>query len=251
LDKFNEAGFRVALTHILFDFFGTLVSYSDSRVEQGYQQSYAVLVDNGYRSTYGAFLTEWDQLYRRFDQESSVSLDEFSMDEACRCFLRQALGREPAPKAVDLFRDVYLSEWNQGVLYIPGVNRMLEALSTDYTLVLVSNTNHAELVENHMQNSGIRPLIDYVVTSVAYGKRKPSRRVFDYALRISDGQKEATLHVGDSYTADYEGALTAGIRCFLIDPERRYNIPARDRLDHIRNLPSTIARLWHPGRPIH
>ena len=32
------------LTHVLFDFFGTLVACSESRVEQGFQRSYEVLV---------------------------------------------------------------------------------------------------------------------------------------------------------------------------------------------------------------
>ena len=32
---------------ILFDFFGTLVTYSTSRVEQGYQQTHQLLVESG------------------------------------------------------------------------------------------------------------------------------------------------------------------------------------------------------------
>ena len=75
-------------THILFDFFGTLVTYSESRVEQGYSQSYEILIENGLSFTYQTFLTEWDRLFDEFEQQSTLSHNEFSMTEICECFMR-------------------------------------------------------------------------------------------------------------------------------------------------------------------
>jgi putative hydrolase of the HAD superfamily len=81
------------LTHILFDFFGTLVSYSESLVEQGYSRSYKLLVDNGATFTYQAFLNEWNRLFGEFEQQSSLSHNEFSMTGICECFVRKILGK--------------------------------------------------------------------------------------------------------------------------------------------------------------
>lgn len=229
------------LTHILFDLFGTLILYSDSRVDQGYPRSYKLVVDNGFTSTYQTFLSEWDRLYSEFDQRSASSHNEFSMTEICRCFLRKILGKAPETDMVDSFCDTYLSEWNQGVSYISGVNEMLVALSEAYTLALVSNTNHSKLVEDHLRRSGMDRYFDCVITSVGYGKRKPSRLIFEHGLRVSNGRKETALYVGDSYPSDYEGARSAGIACLLIDPEHSYDIPAHDRLDHVLDLSSAIA----------
>ena len=75
---------------------------------------------------------------------------------------------------------------------------------------------------------------DYVITSVEHGKRKPSRSIFEHALHASNGLKETALFVGDSYALDYKGALSAGIPCLLIDPEKHYDVP---------NFPKTMSQL--------
>jgi len=41
-------------THVLFDFFGTLVEYSPSRTDQGYDRSFSLLRDAGLRLGYEA-----------------------------------------------------------------------------------------------------------------------------------------------------------------------------------------------------
>jgi putative hydrolase of the HAD superfamily len=224
------------LTHILFDFFGTLVTYSESRVE--HSQSYKLLVDNGSAITYQTFLNEWDRLFGEFEQQSALSLNEFSMTEICECFTRKILGKAPKFELIESFRDTFISEWSQGVNYILGVNEMLDALSANYTLVLVSNTHHAKLVQDHLRNSGMERYFDYVITSVEHGRRKPSRSIFEHALLSSNGLKEAVLFVGDSYVLDYQGALAAGIPSLLIDPEKRYDVPNSLRLNGILELPS-------------
>jgi putative hydrolase of the HAD superfamily len=231
------------LTHILFDFFGTLVTYSESRVEQGYSKSYKILIDNGSALTYQAFLKEWDRLFGEFEQQSTLSNNEFSMTEICECFMRKSLGITPKFELVESFRDTYLSEWNQGVKYISGVNEMLDVLSANHTLVLVSNTHHAKLVQDHLRISGMEKYFQSIITSVEYGIRKPSRLIFEHALLSSNGQKETALFVGDSYTLDYKAALSAGIQCLLIDPAKRYDVPNFHRLNGILDLASAIKSI--------
>lgn len=225
------------LTHILFDFFGTLVLYSESRIEQGYAHTYKLFTDNGSELNYSAFLWEWDRLFSEFEQRSAASQNEFSMTEICECFLRRTLGKSYRFELVASFRDTYLEEWSRGVTYILGVNEMLDALAAKYTLVLVSNTHHAELVHYHLQSSGMDRYFEYVVTSVEYGRRKPSRSIFEHALHVSNGQKETALFVGDSYVVDYDGARAAGLACLLIDPIQRYGVPSSHRLDTVLDVP--------------
>ena len=227
-------------THVLFDFFGTLVAYSESRAEQGYPLTHEVLREAGCTLDYAAFLAQWDATFVEFDDRSRVHLDEFSIDEACDAFLRRALPQAPETEVISRFRDAFLKEWSKGVTYIPGVHELLTELAERCTLVLVTNTHHADMVHGHLQAMGIDGLFDTVVTSVEHGKRKPSHCIFDVALQRSRGAPESALYVGDSYEADYLGARGAGLRCLLIDPQR-HAIPHDDRIAGILELSTRVS----------
>ena len=54
------------------------------------------------------------------------------------------------------------------------------------------------------------------------------------------GKPESAVYVGDSFSADYEGALAAGLHPLLIDPERRHPVPDAHR---IASVSETLARV--------
>jgi putative hydrolase of the HAD superfamily len=230
-----------ALTHVLFDFFGTLVTYSESLVELGYGGSYEVLVAAGTSVDYSGFLECWSDTFGEFELRAQQSLDEFSMDEVCEEFLRRVLTQPASAEVIARFRDTYLMEWNRGVEYIPGVTSLLEDLFERFSLVLVTNTHHADLVRDHLKTMDAAQYFSTVVHSVEHGKRKPSRSIFESAIARSDGRPETSVYVGDSYATDYLGAIGAGLRGLLIDPERRYDVPQSDRLAHVLETRALIV----------
>lgn len=230
-----------APTHVLFDFFGTLVAYSDSRVEQGYAQTYELLLARGAELGYAEFLERWSDSFEELESRAQGSLDEYSMDAVCEQFLSRVLPVFPDGGLVARFRDTYLSEWNGAVRYIPGVRELLAELAEAFTLVVVTNTHHAGLVHGHLHAMGLAEHFAEVVTSVEYGKRKPSACIFERALALSSGKPETSVYVGDSFTADYLGATNAGLRCLLIDPERRHEVPDANRIAHILEVRALLA----------
>jgi putative hydrolase of the HAD superfamily len=221
------------LTHVLFDFFGTLVTYSQSLVEQRYGGSYEVLAAAGTSVDYSGFLECWSDTFGEFELRAQRSLDEFSMDEVCEEFLRRVLPRPASAEVIARFRDTYLMEWNRGVEYIPGVTSLLEDLSERFSLGLVTNTHHADLVRDHLKKTGAAQYFPTVIHSVEHGKRKPSRSIFETAIARSDGTPKTAVYIGDSYATDYLGAIGAGLRGLLIDPDRRHDVPRSDRLAHV------------------
>lgn len=229
-------------THVLFDFFGTLVAYSESRVEQGFQRSHEVLLHRGARIEYPTFLEDWSRTFDEFEARAQQSLDEYSMDDVCGQFLSRVLPRDPDQETLALFRDTYLREWNKGVKYIPGVRELVAELAASFTLALVTNTHHAALVHDHLQAIGVAAHFATVVTSVEHGKRKPSACIFGEALERSAGKPETSVFVGDSFAADYVGATNAGLRSLLIDPERRHQVPDAGRIAHILDVTTRLAR---------
>ena len=163
------------------------------------------------------------------------------MDEVCEEFLQRVLPHAPSAEVIARFRDAYLLEWNKGVEYIPGVTSLIADLSQRFELVLVTNTHHAGLVREHLDEMGIGRYFAAVVTSVEHGKRKPSRSIFESAVERSGGTPETSVYVGDSYSADYLGAIGAGLRGLLIDPECRYDVPRTDRLAHVLELRALLV----------
>jgi putative hydrolase of the HAD superfamily len=236
-------------THLLFDFFGTLVDYSRSRVEQGYPITHAALSDAGASLPYEDFLSAWDAHFEAFDRRAEDELAEYSMDTLWTSFLSQVLPQAPTPQLVQRLRDAYLGEWNTGVRDIPEVDELLSDLSRRYTLALVTNTHHAELVFGHLRRMKLEQHFRVVVTSVEHGRRKPSPCIFARALRACGGTPERALYIGDSYTADYQGAGAAGLHRLLIDPDRRHDIPEAHRLDAVLDLRGRLLEPIPSRRP--
>lgn len=220
-------------THLLFDFFGTLVDYNASQTEQGFSRSYDLAVTRGASLPYADFLERLNGTWMDLEAQAERSLDEYSMDAWSLEFLSRVLPQSPDTETVAAFRDTYLDEWNKGVRYIPGIETMLAALAERFVLVLITNTHHPDLVHGHLRRMNIGRYFARVITSLEHGKRKPSACIFERALAQTGGAPRSAAYVGDSFRADYQGATGAGLRCLLIDPKRRYDVPEADRLNDI------------------
>jgi hypothetical protein len=85
-----------SVTRVLLDFFGTLVSYSPSRTEQGYPQAHALACDMGARVDYPGFLGARAQEAARPDERSAADDSEFSMTKAAPAVLVRLAGRAPS-----------------------------------------------------------------------------------------------------------------------------------------------------------
>jgi len=224
------------ISHLLLDFFGTLVDYDARRAPQGLARTHGFLQGCGCALPYDEFRALWDRVWTGFEQATPPAHDEFAMPDVVERFLREALGCAPRREWVDEFQTHYLDEWSRGLGPVAGVPELLAELSRHYTLVLVSNTNDHELVPAQLRAMGVERHFAALVLSVAHGKRKPAAAIFEHALACSGGRKESALHVGDSFAADYEGARAAGLRGWLIDPAGAYPVPAQDRLHSILEL---------------
>lgn len=224
-----------AVGHVLFDFFGTLVHYSPSRTEQGYERSFALLREAGTRLDYAGFLSLWSEVSAAFDAKAEASLREFSMADLADAFLRRAVPH-PTGRLARRFIDTYLAEWNRGVRDLEGLPALLEAASQRYPLAIVTNTHDAELVPAHLARMGVAHLFEHVVTSVGLGPRKPDPAIFRHAVDALGTVPERCLYVGDSYDADYRGATSAGLHALLVDPSRAAPVDPADRLGTIFEL---------------
>lgn len=224
------------ITHLLLDFFGTIVDYSPSRTKQDFSSSYDLVRQFGAAMSYDEFVALVDKTFDGFDARSAVDLAEFSMDESSAVVLGQALGRPAAVDEIAAFVETYLKDWNSAVVYPDGMAPLLRDLANRYRLAVVSNTHSPTLVHDHLQALGVSGLFDAVVLSVEVGRRKPHPAIYRAALDQLGVDAGAVLFVGDTYAADYDGPRQLGIRALLIDPRRSTPAPETDRLDSLFDL---------------
>lgn len=224
------------ISHLLFDFFGTLVEYSPSRTEHGFHASHELLRNAGSKLEYEAFLDLWDEVFAKLESSAKRTRCEFSMLEVGRVFLSQAIETSWDDAVLSQFIGEYMKEWNRGVRYFSGLPEMLARLAERYSLAIISNTHEPQLVPDHLARMGVANLFCPVVMSVELGVRKPAAAIFEHALERLDVKAECCIYVGDNHDADYLGALEAGLHPLLIDKDMRFEIAPERRLRDIFEL---------------
>jgi putative hydrolase of the HAD superfamily len=96
---------------------------------------------------------------------------------------------------------------------VPAVLRALRVAGA--RLVVVSNWDVS--LHDVLASTGLRPLVDAVVTSAELGAAKPQAAIFAAALQAAGHvPAAAALHVGDDEEADVAGARAAGIAAVLV-----------------------------------
>lgn len=104
-----------------------------------------------------------------------------------------------------------------------NVLEVLRELAEVATLAIV--TNGFERVQSRrIAESGIADYIEDVFISEKHDSEKPSRRLFDAAMRSLGIENRArVLMVGDSLTSDIQGGINAGIDTCWLNPTRAEN----------------------------
>jgi len=98
----------------------------------------------------------------------------------------------------------------------PCAMPLLRALRESGIRTGIVSNNLSWEVEALLRETGIRGLVDAVATPDTAGAFKPSPAIFLYASRLLSASPREALHVGDSYSEDYLGALSAGMHALLL-----------------------------------
>jgi putative hydrolase of the HAD superfamily len=143
-----------------------------------------------------------------------IASDRAGLDrlrDECPEVLREALGGSPLTH--DELRAALLAALRfRPFPEVPAVLRELRAAGT--TLVVVSNWDVS--LHDVLERTGLRELVDGVLTSAEAGEAKPGGAMFRAALAQAGARPADALHVGDSPEHDVAGALAAGMRAALV-----------------------------------
>lgn len=127
--------------------------------------------------------------------------------------------------------------WEQVVGGVPATLELLKAMGLK--LVVVSNANgRLPLLFDRLD---LTKHFDVILDSAIEGVEKPNPRLFQIALERAGADPASTIHVGDLYHVDVEGARSAGLRALLLDEADLYAGFACARIRHISELPDIVA----------
>ena len=145
---------------------------------------------------------------------------------------------EKTDAALDELRE-YHNSVNLWETIPEGVPEALERMrEMGLRLAIVSNANGRLRVL--MARMGLARHFEVMLDSNEEGVEKPDRRLFDIAVERMGARREETVHVGDLFHVDVEGARNAGLHAILLDPLDLY---ATFDCERVRSLGELADRL--------
>ena len=109
--------------------------------------------------------------------------------------------------------------------------------SKNYKLGIFSNAGDDKDVQTLVENFGIRPHFDFVLTSAACFYRKPHARAFEIALARWNIPPEEAAMVGDSLQADIYGAKSLNMQTVWITRRAQFTADEEQRIHPDFSLP--------------
>jgi len=218
-------------TLILFDLGHTLLYLTEDwkRVfERALQSVPAALESAGYPGDAVQAAARLRQVLERYYAERDKDLNEVQAAQTFRKAFKEFAGRKKqdrfAQAALESFYRTTQAHW----LPEPDAAPTMQALrGRGVRLGVVSNAANDQDVQTLVDQAGLRPYLEIVLSSAAVGRRKPAPLIFRTALRALEAQAGEAWMVGDTYTADILGARNAGLRPIWIT-RRVMNLPPVD-----------------------
>ncbi len=154
--------------------------------------------------------------------------------------LREAgYGDPEAERLADESFEVFLHARHQVELFA-DVRPMLDLLSTDYTLGVVTNGNA------DVRRLGMMNYFKFALCAEDLGIGKPDAAPFLEALRLGGAAAQRAVHVGDHPVDDIAGAQRAGLRAIWYNPQGKaweHEHTPDAEIQSLSQLPQTLKTL--------
>ena len=88
---------------------------------------------------------------------------------------------------------------------------ILTELKTKYNIYVVTD-ELLEIQKEKLQILGVIDNFKYIISSTQVNLIKPNPEIFEYALKVTNSNREETIMIGDNPYRDIEGAKKAGLK---------------------------------------
>jgi 5'-nucleotidase len=130
------------------------------------------------------------------------------------------LGLEESKTAASIYSKAYMKNRQP----VPGSRELLTALENNAVLGVVTNGLLDPQIEK-LRVCKVAEQLDFIVISEAVGYRKPSREIFEVALKRAKAKPCEAVYVGDSWVSDVLPAVNVGMKAVWLN---RYGLKCPD-----------------------
>ncbi len=230
---------------VIFDFGQTLVDSADA-----FRGAEKIAKENLFGAlNQGAAGPDWDEflpVYRRTRKEFHGQ-SRFSR-QAIWQHVGRHFDRRLAPELLEDWEQAYWTQVSSRTSPFPETLPILERLSSQYVLALISNTQGQKIEGGH--RLALFPQVEkYFKTIIIAGEAdippKPHSEPFRLCLRQLGMSGQEAVYVGDDWRIDICGAQKAGIHPVWLQhhavkrnwPDVQSDVPVISRLDDLFDLP--------------
>jgi FMN phosphatase YigB (HAD superfamily) len=241
---------------LVFDLFGTLVFFDDSRVPTmeiaGRRLPMTVRDLPVYLEALGVPLAAYLAELRRAGEVSAKKKRAQGIEIPTAVRFETALlalGLEPAAAAASA-RELaarHMDTLARAVVCPPDRTALLEGLATQHRLAVLSNFDSGATARRVLEEAGLARFLEVIVISEEEGLRKPSRALFDRTCARLAAAPTSCLYIGDTLREDIEGSTAAGLSAIWIrSPATRAahgeapESPALAILEDVSELPAWL-----------
>lgn len=222
---------------VLFDLGGTLIYFDGAWhevMQAANRELLAQLTRLDFRLDARSFLDEFQQRLEEYYVQREAEFIEYTTARILRDMLASLGYKDVTPEmlapALERLYAVSQAHWKPEPDAAPILKALREA---GLRLAVISNAGDDADVQTLVNNAGLRPYLDFALSSAACGIRKPNPRIFEIALERWKLPREDVVMVGDTLGADILGARNAGLTSVWLT--RRADTTAnRDHLDTIK-----------------
>jgi putative hydrolase of the HAD superfamily len=137
-------------------------------------------------------------------------------------------------------QESFMEQCPQKSKVFPNADRIIDKLSQRYDLHIITN-GFEDIQHRKLASSGLEHYFGSIVTSERAGAHKPERKIFEFAMNLTDASAESSIMIGDNLVADVGGALGAGMQAVYFNPESK---PHSENLVHEVQDLSELAHIF-------
>jgi len=205
---------------VFFDWFNTLAFYDPPREVLHSQVLHKFGIDVTPSKLFPGIMAA-DKYF--FTEVSRSSLTKRSPEEQAKAYIHYAevmfdttgckVSKELLPQIIKEWPQIFKD--TKFVLFDDVLTNLKNLKERQLVLGLITNAKKDAI--SVYDKLGLKPYLDFIVTSEEAKTDKPDPAIFQLALEKAGVVSSAAIHVGDQYDVDIVGARRAGVTPVLID----------------------------------